>query len=332
MPPLADPVLGAATNATNGKHNGGSRRRSTSPRRGHGRGHGRKRNRHRNRSRHGRSRGQRRSDDEHQDPSPPVPSDDDELTEDIVESDTRVVTYRPANSFVNAPEQLTKREKFQIFMLLRPIQNTRDPRYRLTYNYWNNILNSLFDHWNTNLGDPANPILPDRPVEQTFIDGGTLKSDQPLPNARRRACRPMVEDYRTRGAVVRLGVSINTDTNSISFPWTDTEGNPVSDSDVSFKDGRTEADLRREVIEQYDNLERIRIVDYNNKLHRAVSRRAIKRWTRNGTEVPSDLGELPKYQMLVRAADVLEAETQRNQDTLDAIREFQVEETDLRLS
>jgi hypothetical protein len=149
---------------------------------------------------------------------------------------------------------LTTREKDIIFVLLQPIRKTAEPPYRLTRCYWISILKNLFDRWNTKLQAPDNPILPDRLKEHTFIKGGTLKSDQPLPNSKRRACKTVVEDYRTRGAAVMLGVYIEPDTNSISFPLTDTKGNAVSDSDVTLMNNRIKADLRREAIEQYDSL------------------------------------------------------------------------------
>ncbi|KAF5678395.1 hypothetical protein FDENT_8971 [Fusarium denticulatum] len=183
-----------------------------------------------------RNRSQRRGDDsdsdddERQALSPPVLSNSDELTETVVRHGSRVAVSRRADAHVDTHEFLTSREKYIIFMLLQPIRNTREPPYRITCGYWNSILKSIIDHWSTKLRAPANPILLGRLMEHTFIESGTLKSDQPLPNSKRRACKTVVEDYRTRGAAVRLGVYINPDTNSISFPWTDMEGNPDSDS------------------------------------------------------------------------------------------------------
>ncbi|KAF5703995.1 hypothetical protein FMUND_12754 [Fusarium mundagurra] len=219
MPPLADPVARAGSNTNN--HSGRSCSRSRSPR-------GRRsrdinsNDQHRRRSRHP---GDDDDDDERQTLSPPVPSDSDELTETVVRHGSRVAVSRRADAHVDTHEFLTSREKY-IFLLLQLIRNTRESPYRITCGCRNSILKSIFDHWNTKLPAPANPILPGRLMEHTFIEGGTLKSDQPLPNSKRRACKTVVEDYRTRGAAVRLGVYINPDTNSISFPWTDTEGNP----------------------------------------------------------------------------------------------------------
>ncbi|PNP79696.1 hypothetical protein FNYG_07042 [Fusarium nygamai] len=215
MPPLADPVAGAGSNTNN--HSGRSRSRSRSPR-------------------GGRNRSQRRGDDDDSDDedderqtlSPPALSDSDALTETVVRHSSRVTVSRRADAHVDTHEFLTSREKYIIFMLLQPIRNTREPPYRITCGYRNSILKSSFDHWKTKLRAPANPILPGRLMEHTFIEGGTLKSDQPLPNSKRRAFKTVVEDYRTRGAAVRLGVYINPDMNSISFPWTDTEGNAVT--------------------------------------------------------------------------------------------------------
>ncbi|KAF5581355.1 hypothetical protein FPANT_8968 [Fusarium pseudoanthophilum] len=153
-------------------------------------------------------------------------SDSDELTAEIVSNDHSVANFRDPDSFANTHAVLTAREKDIIFVMLQPIRKTAEPPFRLTWGYWNSILKKLFDDWNTKLQAPLNPFLPDRIKEHTYIKGGTLKSDQPLPNSKRRACRTVPQDYRTRGAEARIGVYINPDTNSISFPWTRHERKP----------------------------------------------------------------------------------------------------------
>ncbi|KAF4443428.1 hypothetical protein FACUT_1352 [Fusarium acutatum] len=61
--------------------------------------------------------------------------------------------------------------------------------YQITYGYWNSMLKSILDQWNTNLHEPADPILPPCLMEHPFIEAGTLTSDQPIPNSKRRACK-----------------------------------------------------------------------------------------------------------------------------------------------
>ncbi|KAF5626488.1 uncharacterized protein FTJAE_9653 [Fusarium tjaetaba] len=230
-------------------------------------------------------------------------SDSDELTEDIVSSDIHVASFRNPASFVDTHALLTAREKDIVFVMLQPIRKTAEPPYRITYGYWNGILKKLFDDWNTKLQAPADPILtPPPPIkEHTYITGGTLKSDQPLPNSKRRACRTVLEDFRTRGAEARIGVYINPDTNSISFPWTDTKGNAVSDSNVTLMNNRTEVDLRREAIEQYDILDLLQHVHGNKGfgvpgLDDPTNEPAVAPITQYDNPAPDEYKKAPRFQ------------------------------------
>ncbi|KAM5512595.1 hypothetical protein FOXYSP1_07395 [Fusarium oxysporum f. sp. phaseoli] len=219
--------------------------------------------------------------------SPSVPADLDELTQAIVMKYRRVIAARPAAHFARNHEHLTCEEKLIVFILAHPIRNTRNPPYQLTYGFWDNVLKAIFNDWNTDFDCPIDPILPSRIRDYTHIDAGT------------------------RGALVKLVVSVNPETDSITLQWCDELGDDVSQSHVTLKEGKTLANLRREVIERYGYHERIRIVDHNEKLLLAFSSRAIKKWVQDGTRIASALDmmlNLPRYEKLVLASDIIHAE------------------------
>ncbi|SCO77644.1 uncharacterized protein FRV6_01856 [Fusarium oxysporum] len=214
--------------------------------------------------------------------SPSVPADLDELTQAIVMKYRRVIAARPAAHFARNHEHLTCEEKLIVFILAHPIRNTRNPPYQLTYGFWANVLKAIFNDWNTDFDCPIDPILPSRIRDYTHIDAGTLVSDHPLPDAKQGSGKFGLGKHHTRGALVKLVVSVNPETDSITFQWCDELGDYVSQSHVTLKEGKTLANLRREVIERYDYHERIRIVDHNEKLLLAFSSRAIKKWVQDG--------------------------------------------------
>ncbi|KAF5639097.1 hypothetical protein F25303_7463 [Fusarium sp. NRRL 25303] len=102
---------------------------------------------------------------------------------------------------------------------------------------------------------PSDPSDSDSLSEILFTqDRRVVTSRSASPKLEAASLKVVVDDYRSRGVVVRLGVYINSDTNSITFPWTGMKGGYVSDSNILFKAGRTQVDLRWEVIERYGNL------------------------------------------------------------------------------
>ncbi|KAK2129782.1 hypothetical protein NOF04DRAFT_1344563 [Fusarium oxysporum II5] len=214
--------------------------------------------------------------------SPSVPADSDELTQAIVMKDRRAIAAHPAAHFARSHEHLTCEEKLIVFILAQPIRNTRNPPYQLTYGFWDNVLKAIFNDWNTDFDCPIDPVLPSRIRDYTHVDAGTLVSDHPLPDAKQGSGKFGLGKHRTRGALVKLVVSVNPETDSITFQWCDELGDDVSQSHVTLKEGKTLANLRREVIERYDYHERIRIVDHNEKLLLAFSSRAIKKWVQDG--------------------------------------------------
>ncbi|RKK40806.1 hypothetical protein BFJ67_g10840 [Fusarium oxysporum f. sp. cepae] len=191
--------------------------------------------------------------------SPSVPADSDELTQAIVMKYRRVIAARPAAHFARSHEHLTCEEKLIVFILAHRIRNTRNPPYQLTYGFWDNPHKGLHSHrcWD-------------------------LVSDHPLPDAKQGSGKFGLGKHHARGALVKLVVSVNPETDSITFQWCDELGEDVSQSHVTLKEGKTLANLRREVIERYDYHERIRIVDHNEKLLLAFSSRAIKKWVQDG--------------------------------------------------
>ncbi|EMT63634.1 hypothetical protein FOC4_g10013872 [Fusarium odoratissimum] len=208
-------------------------------------------------------------------------------------------------------EHLTCEEKLIVFILAQPIRNTRNPPYQLTYGFWDNVLKAIFNDWNTDFDCPIDPVLPSRIRDYTHVDAGTLVSDHPLPDAKQGSGKFGLGKHRTRGALVKLVVSVNPETDSITFQWCDELGDDVSQSHVTLKEGKTLANLRREVIERYDYHERIRIVDHNEKLLLAFSSRAIKKWVQDGTRIAPALDmmlNLPRYEKLVLASDIIHAE------------------------
>ncbi|KAK2934332.1 hypothetical protein FoTM2_005579 [Fusarium oxysporum f. sp. vasinfectum] len=217
--------------------------------------------------------------------SPSVPADLDELTQAIVMKYRRVIAARPAAHFARNHEHLTCEEKLIVFILAHPIRNTRNPPYQLTYGFWDNVLKAIFNDWNTDFDCPIDPILPSRIRDYTHIDAGTLVSDHPLPDAKQGSGKFGLGKHHTRGALVKLVVSVNPETDSITFQWCDELGDYVSQSHVTLKEGKTLANLRREVIERYDYHERIRIVDHNEKLLLAFSSRAIKKWVQDDDSI-----------------------------------------------
>jgi len=223
----------------------------------------------------------------------------------------RVIAARPAAHFARNHEHLTCEEKLIVFILAHPIRNTRNPPYQLTYGFWANVLKAIFNDWNTDFDCPIDPILPSRIRDYTHIDAGTLVSDHPLPDAKQGSGKFGLGKHHTRGALVKLVVTVNPETDSITFQWCDELGDYVSQSHVTLKEGKTLANLRREVIERYDYHERIRIVDHNEKLLLAFSSRAIKKWVQDGTRIASALDmmlNLPRYEKLVLASDIIHAE------------------------
>ncbi|TXC00883.1 hypothetical protein FocTR4_00008671 [Fusarium oxysporum f. sp. cubense] len=243
--------------------------------------------------------------------SPSVPADSDELTQAIVMKDRRAIAAHPAAHFARSHEHLTCEEKLIVFILAQPIRNTRNPPYQLTYGFWDNVLKAIFNDWNTDFDCPIDPVLPSRIRDYTHVDAGTLVSDHPLPDAKQGSGKFGLGKHRTRGALVKLVVSVNPETDSITFQWCDELGDDVSQSHVTLKEGKTLANLRREVIERYDYHERIRIVDHNEKLLLAFSSRAIKKWVQDGTRIAPALDmmlNLPRYEKLVLASDIIHAE------------------------
>ncbi|KAH7204116.1 hypothetical protein DER44DRAFT_868387 [Fusarium oxysporum] len=214
--------------------------------------------------------------------SPSVPADSDELTQAIVMKDRRAIAAQPAAHFARSHEHLTCEEKLIVFILAQPIRNTRNPPYQLTYGFWDNVLKAIFNDWNTDFDCPIDPVLPSRIRDYTHVDAGTLVSDHPLPDAKQGSGKFGLGKHRTRGALVKLVVSTNPETDSITFQWCDELRDDVSQSHVTLKEGKTLANLRREVIERYDYHERIRIVDHNERLLLAFSSRAIKKWVQDG--------------------------------------------------
>ncbi|PCD35365.1 hypothetical protein AU210_007939 [Fusarium oxysporum f. sp. radicis-cucumerinum] len=220
--------------------------------------------------------------------SPSVPADSDELTQAIVMKYRRVIAARPAAHFARSHEHLTCEEKLIVFILAHRIRNTRNPPYQLTYGFWDNPHKGLHSHrcWD-------------------------LVSDHPLPDAKQGSGKFGLGKHHARGALVKLVVSVNPETDSITFQWCDELGEDVSQSHVTLKEGKTLANLRREVIERYDYHERIRIVDHNEKLLLAFSSRAIKKWVQDGTRIAPALDmmlNLPRYEKLVLASDIIHAE------------------------
>ncbi|RKK83286.1 hypothetical protein BFJ71_g15004 [Fusarium oxysporum] len=220
--------------------------------------------------------------------SPSVPADSDELTQAIVMKYRRVIAARPAAHFARSHEHLTCEEKLIVFILAHRIRNTRNPPYQLTYGFWDNPHKGLHSHrcWD-------------------------LVSDHPLPDAKQGSGKFGLGKHHARGAFVKLVVSVNPETDSITFQWCDELGEDVSQSHVTLKEGKTLANLRREVIERYDYHERIRIVDHNEKLLLAFSSRAIKKWVQDGTRIAPALDmmlNLPRYEKLVLASDIIHAE------------------------
>ncbi|KAF5266797.1 hypothetical protein FOXYS1_2345 [Fusarium oxysporum] len=210
--------------------------------------------------------------------SPSVPADSDELTQAIVMKYRRVIAARPAAHFARSHEHLTCEEKLIVFILAHRIRNTRNPPYQLTYGFWDNPHKGLHSHrcWD-------------------------LVSDHPLPDAKQGSGKFGLGKHHARGALVKLVVSVNPETDSITFQWCDELGEDVSQSHVTLKEGKTLANLRREVIERYDYHERIRIVDHNEKLLLAFSSRAIKKWVQDGTRIAPALDmmlNLPRYEKL----------------------------------
>ncbi|KAM0076031.1 hypothetical protein ACKRZS_012022 [Fusarium odoratissimum] len=243
--------------------------------------------------------------------SPSVPADSDELTQAIVMKDRRAIAAQPAAHFARSHEHLTCEEKLIVFILAQPIRNTRNPPYQLTYGFWDNVLKAIFNDWNTDFDCPIDPVLPSRIRDYTHVDAGTLVSDHPLPDAKQGSGKFGLGKHRTRGALVKLVVSVNPETDSITFQWCDELGDDVSQSHVTLKEGKTLANLRREVIERYDYHERIRIVDHNEKLLLTFSSRAIKKWVQDGTRIAPALDmmlNLPRYEKLVLASDIIHAE------------------------
>ncbi|EWY90921.1 hypothetical protein FOYG_08245 [Fusarium oxysporum NRRL 32931] len=223
--------------------------------------------------------------------SPSVPADSNELTQAIVMKYRRVIAARPAAHFARSHEHLTCEEKLIVFILAHPIRNTRNSPYQLTYGFWDNVLKTIFNDWNTDFdfAQSHKGLHSHRCWD--------LVSGHPLPDA--------------KGALVKLVVSANPETNSITFQWCDELGDDVSQSHVTLKEGKTLANLRREVIERYDYHERIRIVDHNEKLLLAFSSRAIKKWVQDGTRIAPALDmmlNLPRYEKLVLASDIIHAE------------------------
>ncbi|EXM32540.1 hypothetical protein FOTG_02862 [Fusarium oxysporum f. sp. vasinfectum 25433] len=212
----------------------------------------------------------------------------------------RVIAARPAAHFARNHEHLTCEEKLIVFILAHPIRNTRNPPYQLTYGFWDNVLKAIFNDWNTDFDCPIDPILPSRIRDYTHIDAGTLVSDHPLPDAKQGSGKFGLGKHHTRGALVKLVVSVNPETDSITFQWCDELGDYVSQSHVTLKEGKTLANLRREVIERYDYHERIRIVDHNEKLLLAFSSRAIKKWVQDDTRNWSLLPTLSMLKLACR--------------------------------
>ncbi|RKL03436.1 hypothetical protein BFJ68_g11561 [Fusarium oxysporum] len=105
--------------------------------------------------------------------SPSVPADSDELTQAIVMKYRRVIAARPAAHFARSHEHLTCEEKLIVFILAHRIRNTRNPPYQLTYGFWDNVLKTIFNDWNTDFDCPIDPILPSRIRDYTHIDAGT---------------------------------------------------------------------------------------------------------------------------------------------------------------
>ncbi|EXA45127.1 hypothetical protein FOQG_06589 [Fusarium oxysporum f. sp. raphani 54005] len=212
----------------------------------------------------------------------------------------RVIAARPAAHFARNHEHLTCEEKLIVFILAHPIRNTRNPPYQLTYGFWANVLKAIFNDWNTDFDCPIDPILPSRIRDYTHIDAGTLVSDHPLPDAKQGSGKFGLGKHHTRGALVKLVVSVNPETDSITFQWCDELGDDVSQSHVTLKEGKTLANLRREVIERYGYHERIRIVDHNEKLLLAFSSRAIKKWVQDDTRNWSLLPTLSMLKLACR--------------------------------
>ncbi|EWZ37538.1 uncharacterized protein FOBCDRAFT_223540 [Fusarium oxysporum Fo47] len=200
-----------------------------------------------------------------------------------------------------------------LFLVFQRLRDTAEPRYQLTVGDWQGFLNALFDNWNSRFDPPANPELPTRLRKQTQLEVGTLKQDHPPSIARQRSGDLGVGDMRKKAEKVSLGLSLNYETGSVLWTWSDSNKQGVSHQYVTLDPGNTEVSIRQDLIRQYDFWERQRIKQYNKDLLVSCCRRIIKRWVHEGTERIGLLNrdEEPQLETLVLACDIVRSDAAR---------------------
>ncbi|KAH7181261.1 hypothetical protein DER46DRAFT_653430 [Fusarium sp. MPI-SDFR-AT-0072] len=147
----------------------------------------------------------------------------------------------------------------------------------------NRFIANVFAGWNSQQRASKDPVMPDRKINDTHIEAGTLTYTLPLTKEQIVKGITTQNPERRIGATVYLGLTLNYETGSILWTWRDFLCGGIPTDSLKIFDGMTDVEMRAEAIRNYDDHERERINKFNKEYIRANTHRAIKKWSREGS-------------------------------------------------
>ncbi|KAF4982714.1 hypothetical protein FDECE_17453 [Fusarium decemcellulare] len=187
------------------------------------------------------------------------------MSEALILQDYNVSAGRAPNTPIVEPWHLTAAEKVQLMDLLQTYSCMHEPRLVITMADFERFVDKIFGDWNSLMRETFKPILKGRrPADTAIIVGRFKKTLPPLSEDECEDPRP----ERMIGAQAFLG---------------DSRGRLVNPKDVALRDGWTQLEAKMHAVDNYDTLERKRILNHNLDVIVAYARRRVQKWSIAGT-------------------------------------------------
>ncbi|CAJ0545536.1 Ff.00g090090.m01.CDS01 [Fusarium sp. VM40] len=144
---------------------------------------------------------------------------------------------------VTSHDQLTTEEKQKLGVWLRQSSNATYAGLHATINEFYQYLEAIFENWFSDSADPGGPSVVDLTATEARIPVGTLKVDAPFSRNQIRKGTETQKSVRRAGKPVTCGVTLNYETDGLTFTWKDRHGTEISYDIISFKSGLDQTDM-----------------------------------------------------------------------------------------
>ncbi|WKT44817.1 hypothetical protein QSH57_009670 [Fusarium oxysporum f. sp. vasinfectum] len=162
------------------------------------------------------------------------------------------------------------------------------PRAIVTISDWNRFLTDVFSGWNTLQRAPKDPILSNKSIHDSHIVVGKLNVTLPLTMEQIKSGATEQRTERCANAPVCFRLYPQLRNWLYLWTWKDEGGSNLHSDNVRLDPDMDDVKIRAEAIYNYDAVEIRRVRDYNRDNVRANARRAIKKWSQEGSHKRND--------------------------------------------